>query len=82
MHVLVDPTNKTLMVSSDVLRPTYRDISFNEMITCYKQQINTVLNKDVTMLLIEAGSLIQQMSKLLCLFTCRHVVNKKTKYMF
>ncbi|KON71491.1 B12-dependent methionine synthase [Candidatus Hodgkinia cicadicola] len=49
----VGPTNKSLTVPSDVLKPAYRDISFDEMVTSYKQQINTLLNMGVNILLIE-----------------------------
>ncbi len=49
----VGPTNKSLTVPSDVSKPTYRDISFDEMVTSYKQQINTLLSMGVNILLIE-----------------------------
>ncbi|PIM95482.1 Methionine synthase [Candidatus Hodgkinia cicadicola] len=49
----VGPTNKSLTIPSDVSKPTYRDISFDEMVTSYKQQINTLLSMGVNILLIE-----------------------------
>ncbi|PIM96931.1 Methionine synthase [Candidatus Hodgkinia cicadicola] len=49
----VGPTNKSLTVPSNALKPAYRDVSFDEMVTSYKQQINTLLNMGVNILLIE-----------------------------
>ncbi|PIM95427.1 Methionine synthase [Candidatus Hodgkinia cicadicola] len=49
----VGSTNKSLTVPSNKLEPAYRDVSFDEMVTSYKQQINTLLSMNVDILLIE-----------------------------
>ncbi len=54
LQVRLTWTNRTLTLPSDVSKPTYWDISFDEMVTSYKQQINTLLSMGVNILLIEA----------------------------
>ena len=49
----VGPTNKSLTLPFDALKMTCRDVTFDEVVSSYKQQINTLLSMDVNMLLIE-----------------------------
>ncbi len=49
----IGPTNKSLSIPSDALKPASRNVSFDEMVLSYKQQINTLLTMNVDMLLIE-----------------------------
>ncbi|MEM1406092.1 MAG: homocysteine S-methyltransferase family protein [Bacteroidota bacterium] len=47
------PTNKTASISPDVNNPGYRGVSFDELVTAYKQQAKALLDGGVDILLVE-----------------------------
>lgn len=47
------PTNRTASISPDVNDPGFRAISFDELVTAYKQQANALMDGGVDMLLVE-----------------------------
>ena len=47
------PTNKTLSLSPDVNDPGYRAVSFDEVISAYREQVEGLLDGGVDLLLIE-----------------------------
>ncbi|EDO25701.1 predicted protein, partial [Nematostella vectensis] len=47
------PTNRTASISPDVNDPGYRAITFNELVTAYKQQANALIDGGVDLLLVE-----------------------------
>jgi 5-methyltetrahydrofolate--homocysteine methyltransferase len=47
------PTNKTASISPDVNDPGYRAISFDELVTAYKQQAAALMDGGVDLLLVE-----------------------------
>jgi 5-methyltetrahydrofolate--homocysteine methyltransferase len=49
----IGPTNKTLSLSPDVNDPGYRAVSFDEMKSAYREQIEGLLDGGVDLLLIE-----------------------------
>lgn len=49
----IGPTNRTCSISPDVNRPGYRAVSFDQMATAYKQQIEALIDGGVDILLIE-----------------------------
>lgn len=49
----IGPTNKTLSISPRVENPEYRDITFDEMVQGYKQQIEGLVDGGADLLLIE-----------------------------
>ncbi|XXN13813.1 MAG: methionine synthase [Candidatus Hodgkinia cicadicola] len=49
----VGPTNKTASMSPNVLKPSYRAISFDELVLAYKQQIESMVRSKVDVILIE-----------------------------
>ncbi len=49
----VGPTNKTLSVSVDVENPAYREITFDELVKCYSEQISALIDGGVDCILIE-----------------------------
>ena len=49
----IGPTNKTLSVSPDVNRPGWREVTFDEVKTAYKQQIEGLVDGGVDVLLVE-----------------------------
>lgn len=49
----IGPTNKTLSMSPDVSNPAFRNITFDELYTAYKEQIAVLIEEKVDILLIE-----------------------------
>jgi len=49
----IGPTNKTASLSPDVNKPEYRAISFNELKTAYKEQVEALIDGGVDILLVE-----------------------------
>lgn len=49
----IGPTNRTSSLSPDVERPEYRNISFDELVSAYKEQIEGLVDGGVDLLLIE-----------------------------
>ncbi|MEG0371582.1 MAG: homocysteine S-methyltransferase family protein, partial [Clostridium sp.] len=49
----VGPTNKTLSLSPDVENPGFRAVSFDEMVSAYKEQMEGLIDGGVDVILIE-----------------------------
>lgn len=49
----IGPMNKTLSISPDVNNPGYRAVTFDEVVTAYKEQISGLIEGGVDLLLIE-----------------------------
>lgn len=49
----IGPTNRTASISPDVNDPGFRAISFDELVTAYKQQVNALMDGGVDLLLVE-----------------------------
>lgn len=49
----IGPSNKTASMSPDIENPSYRDISFDELVTAYEEQIEGLIDGGVDILLIE-----------------------------
>ena len=49
----IGPTNKTLSVSPDVNNPGFREVSFDQMVAAYREQVNSLIAGGVDIILIE-----------------------------
>lgn len=49
----IGPTNRTASISPDVNDPGFRAITFDELVTAYKQQVNALMDGGVDILLVE-----------------------------
>ncbi len=49
----IGPTNKTLSLSPDVSRPAYREVTWQQMVAAYREQVRGLLDGGVDVLLIE-----------------------------
>jgi 5-methyltetrahydrofolate--homocysteine methyltransferase len=49
----IGPTGKTLSISPDVNTPSFRDISFDEMVEAYAEQVKGLMDGGVHLLLVE-----------------------------
>ena len=51
----IGPTNKQLSIAGNVADPGHRDITFDEMVACYREQIEALLEGGVDLLLAETA---------------------------
>jgi 5-methyltetrahydrofolate--homocysteine methyltransferase len=49
----IGPTNRTASISPDVNDPSYRAISFDQLVDAYKDQVNALMDGGVDILLVE-----------------------------
>ncbi len=49
----IGPTNKSASISPDVMNPDYRDVTFDELVECYKEQTDILAKEGVDVFLIE-----------------------------
>jgi len=49
----IGPTNKTASISPDVMNPAYRDVTFDDLADCYKEQIRSLVKCDIDIFLVE-----------------------------
>lgn len=49
----IGPTNRTASISPDVSDPGFRAISFQELVTAYKEQVSSLIDGGVDILLVE-----------------------------
>ena len=49
----VGPTNRTLSISPSVEQPEFRNVTFMELVTAYKQQVEGLLEGGCDVLLVE-----------------------------
>ncbi len=49
----IGPTNKTASLSPDVNNPGYRAVSFDDLVECYREQVEALLDAGVHLLLVE-----------------------------
>ncbi len=49
----IGPTNKTASLSPDVNNPGFRAVSFDELVVCYREQVEALMDAGVHLLLVE-----------------------------
>lgn len=49
----IGPTNRTLSISPDVNDPSFRNITFNEVVVAYKEQVTALIEAGADVLLVE-----------------------------
>jgi 5-methyltetrahydrofolate--homocysteine methyltransferase len=49
----IGPTNRTASISPDVNDPGYRNVSFDELVVAYKEQVNGLIDGGADLLLVE-----------------------------
>jgi 5-methyltetrahydrofolate--homocysteine methyltransferase len=49
----IGPTNRTASISPDVNDPGYRAVTFDDLVTAYKEQVNALMDGEVDILLVE-----------------------------
>lgn len=49
----IGPTTKSLTISSDIMNPEKRDITFDELVKSYSEQVEVLICSDIDILLVE-----------------------------
>ena len=49
----IGPTTKSLTISSDIMNPEKRDITFDELVISYSEQVEALICSDIDILLVE-----------------------------
>ncbi len=49
----IGPTNKTASISPDVMNPAYRDVTFDDLVSVYKEQASILADCEIDIFLIE-----------------------------
>ena len=73
----VGPTNKTASISPSVENPEYRGITFNELVTCYDEQVTSLVTAGADIILIE--TVFDTLNAKAALFACHQVMKQQNK---
>lgn len=73
----IGPTNKTASISPDVMNPAYRDVTFDELVATYKEQVETLADCDVDIFLIE--TIFDTLNAKAAIYAIKQVLQEKNK---
>lgn len=73
----IGPTNKTASLSPDVENPGYRNISFDDLVNSYKEQITALMDGNIDCLLIE--TIFDTLNARAAIFAANRVFIEKNK---
>ncbi|MCM1266082.1 MAG: methionine synthase, partial [Candidatus Gastranaerophilales bacterium] len=73
----IGPTNKTASISPDVMNPAYRSVSFDELVECYTEQIEVLVEYGVDVLLVE--TIFDTLNAKAALYAIRTVLKQQNK---
>ncbi len=71
----IGPTNKTTSISPDINNPAFRSVSFDEMVISYSEQVESLIDGGVDLLLIE--TIFDTLNAKACLFAVSEIFEKK-----
>ncbi len=73
----IGPTNKTASISPDVMNPAFRSVSFDELVKCYTEQIEVLVDCGVDILLVE--TIFDTLNAKAALYSIKKVLEAKNK---
>lgn len=73
----IGPTAKTTSISSDVMNPAHRDVTFDELADAYEEQISGLVDGGVDFLLVE--TIFDTLNAKACLFAMKRYFQKVNK---
>lgn len=73
----IGPTNRTASISPDVNDPGFRGITFDELVTSYKEQVGALMDGGVDLLLVE--TVFDTLNAKAALFAIQEVFEEKQK---
>lgn len=71
----VGPTNKTISISPDVLNPSFRSVSFDELLLSHKEQIYALIDGGVDLILLE--TIFDGLNAKAALLACQEAFDEK-----
>jgi 5-methyltetrahydrofolate--homocysteine methyltransferase len=71
----IGPTNRTASISPDVLNPSFRSITFDELRTTYAEQVGGLIDGGADMLLIE--TIFDTLNAKAAIFACAEVMEAR-----
>ncbi len=74
---VIGPTNKTASISPDINNPAYRDITFDSLVSSYKEQIEILVSSDVDILLIE--TIFDTLNAKAAIYAVKEVLKEQNK---
>ena len=73
----IGPTNKTASISPDVMNPAFRDVTFDELVATYKEQVEILADCDVDIFLIE--TIFDTLNAKAAIYAIKQVLQEKNK---
>lgn len=73
----VGPTSKTASISPDAANPAFRNITFDELVFAYKEQIDVLVDEGVDLLLIE--TIFDTLNAKAAIYSAKKVFEEKNK---
>ena len=73
----IGPTSKTASISPNVEDPSYRDISFDELVGAYKEQVEVLVEEGVDVLLVE--TIFDTLNAKAAIYAIKQVLKEKNK---
>ncbi len=71
----IGPTNKSASISPDVMNPAYRDVTFDELVLAYSEQIEVLADERVDIFLIE--TIFDTLNLKAAIYAIKQVLKKK-----
>lgn len=73
----IGPTNKTASISPDVMNPAYRNVTFDELADCYREQAQSLIKCDIDIFLIE--TIFDTLNAKAAIYAIKDVMRKNNK---
>ena len=74
----IGPTNKSASISPDVMNPDYRDVTFDDLVECYKTQVEVLANEGVDVFLIE--TIFDTLNAKAAVYAINKILKEKKKH--
>lgn len=73
----IGPTNKSASISPDVMNPDYRNVTFDELVTSYKEQTDILAKEGVDVFLIE--TIFDTLNAKACIYAIKQTLKEQKK---
>ena len=73
----IGPTSKTASISPDVINPSFRDITFDDLVLAYREQVEIFVDENVDILLIE--TIFDTLNAKAAIYAVKKVLEEKKK---
>lgn len=73
----IGPTTKSASISPDITNPAKRNITFDELVTSYSEQVNILADEDVDLLIVE--TIFDTLNAKAALYSIKKILKEKNK---